>query len=96
MEPLRPTVDRNVLEFESYLSRLPISAFGQKRKAQNEHIMSALPPKADIDRRNRHVRFVPIATERIAAKANSCSITSSAMACSVKGMGGRRLSAVAV
>src|SRR5262249_25550393 len=30
--------------------------------------MSASPPKADIERRDWHVRFVPIATERSAAK----------------------------
>ena len=28
----------------------------------NRWLMSALPPKADIDRRDSHVRFVPIAT----------------------------------
>src|SRR5262249_17311239 len=31
----------------------------QSGKAQNEHIMSALPPKADIRKRNCDVRFVP-------------------------------------
>src|SRR5213595_3555986 len=30
-------------------------------KAQREQIFSALPPKADIARRSRHVGFVPIA-----------------------------------
>src|SRR5262245_21618620 len=33
--------------------------------------MSALPPKADIERRDCNVRFVPIATECTAAKAAS-------------------------
>src|SRR5262245_39763652 len=33
----------------------------------NRWLMSALPPKADIDRRNSHVRFVPKADIRIAA-----------------------------
>jgi len=31
---------------------------------QNEHILSALPPKADIDRRDAHLRFVPEADIR--------------------------------
>jgi hypothetical protein len=39
--------------------------------------MSALPPKADIAWHHWHVRLVPIATERSAAK-NRYSITSSA------------------
>src|SRR6516225_3616509 len=49
-------------------------------KAQNEHIMSAPPPKADIDRRDRHVRFVPKADSCSAANPHSYSITSMAHA----------------
>ena len=33
-----------------------------------KQMLSALPPKADIERHDGHVRFVPIATERSAAK----------------------------
>jgi len=36
-----------------------ISALGQKRTFSDVQAMSALPPKADIRRRDRHVRFVP-------------------------------------
>ena len=41
------------------------SALGQKRTLDCSRVMSALPPKADIVERDRHVRFVP--------KADSCS-----------------------
>src|SRR5215470_4461872 len=34
-------------------------ALGQKRTSDEVNMMSALPPKADIRRCNRHVRFVP-------------------------------------
>jgi len=37
---------------------------GQTRTFSGQAPMSALPPKADIDRHGRHVRFVP--------KADSC------------------------
>jgi hypothetical protein len=46
--------------------------------------MSALPPKADKQQISRYVCFVPIATERSAAK--NYSITSSARASSVGGI----------
>ena len=36
-----------------------MSALGQKRTSRPETVMSALPPKADIAERDRHVRFVP-------------------------------------
>jgi hypothetical protein len=36
-----------------------MSALGQKRKAQSEQMLSASPPKADIERHDRHVRFTP-------------------------------------
>ena len=38
-----------------------MSALGQKLTSVRVHRMSALPPKADIAERDRHVRFVPIA-----------------------------------
>jgi len=44
-----------------------MSALGQKRTQRHQGAMSALPPKADIERHSWHVRFVPIATERSAA-----------------------------
>jgi hypothetical protein len=37
----------------------PMSALGHKRTLKWVRAMSALPPKADIRQRNRHVRFVP-------------------------------------
>ena len=36
-----------------------MSALGQKQTLKRPHPMSALPPKADIDRARRDVRFVP-------------------------------------
>jgi len=36
-----------------------MSALGQKQTLGKVRLMSALPPKADIDQRRRHVRFVP-------------------------------------
>jgi hypothetical protein len=44
-----------------------MSALGHKQTLSLRNAMSALPPKADIDRRNCHVRFVP--------KADSCTAT---------------------
>jgi hypothetical protein len=38
---------------------LPMSALGQKQTFGPFIAMSALPPKADIAQRDRHVRFVP-------------------------------------
>jgi hypothetical protein len=35
------------------------SALGQKRTSDKVCVMSALPPKADIDKRDGNVRFVP-------------------------------------
>ena len=40
---------------------ITMSALGQKRTSPGPIAMSPLPPKADIDRRHRYVRFVPIA-----------------------------------
>jgi len=42
----------------------PLIALGQKQTSEDGWAMSALPPKADIAERDRHVRFVP--------KAESC------------------------
>jgi hypothetical protein len=36
-----------------------MSPLGQKRTFGEAETMSALPPKADITERRRHVRFVP-------------------------------------
>jgi hypothetical protein len=38
-----------------------MSALGQKQTSDCRRLMSALPPKADIGRRQLDVRFVPIA-----------------------------------
>jgi hypothetical protein len=37
-----------------------MSALGQKQTSDRRPLMSALPPKADIAGRDRHVRFLPI------------------------------------
>jgi hypothetical protein len=44
-----------------------VTALGHKRTFCDVRVMSALPPKADIDRRHLNVRFVPLATKRTAA-----------------------------
>src|SRR5262249_17897732 len=36
-----------------------MSALGQKRTFAHVRVMSALPPKADIDKQNCDIRFVP-------------------------------------
>ena len=36
-----------------------MSALGQKQTSPHVRVMSALPPKADMDQQGRHVRFVP-------------------------------------
>jgi hypothetical protein len=36
-----------------------MSALGQKRTSVHARVISALPPKADIAKRDCHVRFVP-------------------------------------
>jgi hypothetical protein len=41
------------------IPRRRMSALGQKRTLKRVRPMSALPPKADIAERRRHVRFVP-------------------------------------
>jgi uncharacterized repeat protein (TIGR01451 family) len=49
----------------SAISTRPMSALGHKQ-TQRQGAMSALPPKTDIDGRDGHVRFVPIARTRAA------------------------------
>jgi hypothetical protein len=39
---------------------LRMSVMGQKQTLDRRPLMSALPPKADIAERGRHVRFVPL------------------------------------
>jgi hypothetical protein len=36
-----------------------MSALGQKQKSEHDWLMSALPPKADIETQLWNVRFVP-------------------------------------
>jgi hypothetical protein len=43
------------------LRPVPMSALGQKQTLRRLIAMSALPPKADLDRRHSNVCFVPIA-----------------------------------
>jgi hypothetical protein len=45
-----------------------MSTMGQQRTAPAYLAMSALPPKADIDRRDGYVRFVPIDRTRRSKK----------------------------
>jgi len=40
------------------------SALGQKQTSGCRLLMSALPPKADIETRSRDVRFVPILLQK--------------------------------
>ena len=42
----------------------PMSALGQKQTLGKMRLMSALPPKADIDRARRDVCFVPILLQK--------------------------------
>ena len=41
-----------------------MSALGQQQTSVHVRVMSALPPKADIAERGRHVRLVPISDIR--------------------------------
>src|SRR6516164_264014 len=58
--------------------RPPMSASGQKRTLECILVMSALPPKADIDQDGCNVRFVPEADILRRNKERRYSITSSA------------------
>jgi hypothetical protein len=51
----------------------PMSALGQKRTFTHLRLMSALPPKADMPERHRHVRFVPKADKAQARIAGTVS-----------------------
>jgi hypothetical protein len=44
-----------------------MSALGQKQTSARIRVMSALPPKADIEAQSHDVRFVPIADSCTAA-----------------------------
>jgi len=44
--------------------QVPMSALGHKRTFAEVYVMSALPPKANIDERDGDVRFVPKADIR--------------------------------
>ena len=46
----------------------PMSALGQKQTSDRRLLMSAIPPKADIDGCSPNVRFVPKADSCAAAK----------------------------
>ena len=56
-----------------------------KSKLQRVRLMSALPPKADIDGNDGNVRFVPKADILRCGKQDAYSITSSARASNVGG-----------
>ena len=55
---------RLLSRIEIAAGRLTMSALGHKRTLQQDHAMSALPPKADMCGAKRNVRFVPIADIR--------------------------------
>jgi hypothetical protein len=57
-----------------------MSALGQKQTLDWRPLMSAIPPKADIDGRSPDVRFVPEADILHCGKRRRYSITSSAIA----------------
>jgi len=61
-----------------------MSALGQKRKSRPNCGMSALAPRADIERPPRHVRFVPY-SDSCTAAITFYSITWSAIASNVAG-----------
>ena len=63
-----------------------MSAVGQERTSPVTEPMSALPPKADIERHEWHVRFVPKADITRCSKIYFYSITSSASASSLSGI----------
>src|SRR5215472_14608161 len=69
-----------------------MSALGQKRTSEKARLMSALPPKADMDQHGRDVRFVPKAD--ICGAAKRPPITSSARASSDGGISRPNASAV--
>jgi hypothetical protein len=62
----------------SQKNQLSMSALGQKQTLGKVRLMSALPPKADIETQSRDVRFVPKADILRRSKMMLYSITSSA------------------
>ena len=52
-------LDRELRRSLHASGQLPTSALGQKRTLGDFRLMSALPPKADMDQHARDVRFVP-------------------------------------
>jgi hypothetical protein len=52
-----------------------MSALGQKQTLRLVRLTSALPPKADMAKRDHHVRFVPKADSCTAARSIGQSIT---------------------
>jgi hypothetical protein len=56
---------------------LSMSAIGQRRKTRPEHLLSAIPPKADFARSLRDVDFVPT-TDKTASLANKALSTATA------------------
>jgi hypothetical protein len=55
-----------------------MSALGQKQTSAHVRVMSALPPKADMDRACRDVRFVPKADVEPHKKINPLTDTDTA------------------
>jgi hypothetical protein len=58
IEALPPNV-RFTPQKQTWFTTIVMSALCQKQTLGKVRLMSALPPKADIRRRERHVRFVP-------------------------------------
>src|SRR5262249_25936988 len=50
------------------------SALGQKRTSAHVRVMSALPPKADIESQSRNVRFVPKADMPATSRDIECAL----------------------
>jgi hypothetical protein len=63
-----------------------MSALGQKQTSTHVHVMSALPPKADIETQSRDVRFVPKADVSSRSKTARYSITLSAVTSNLSGI----------
>jgi hypothetical protein len=56
---LRPTERGTRVKLHGNNLELPMSALGQQRTCRPDIAMSALPPKADIERQTPHVCFGP-------------------------------------
>src|SRR5262249_9354453 len=55
--PTRGMGPTDILHGDNHQDRM--SALGQKRTSEHVRVMSALPPKADMDQHGRNVRLVP-------------------------------------